>query len=284
MHIEQCICDEIRPMETRTRLALVWHLIESLKTTNTGRIGLQSLTNSVSYIRGIQDAPADLSALEDPSRRLLVLFPSDDARVLTPELVAEDPRPVTLVVPDGTWGQAKRTVRREAVLAAAPKVIPPQGPPSTYQLRHEHHAHFLSTIEAIARAFGVLEGPEVQAELERVFDIMVARTLETRQMPRTRPRPPGWSRRSQWVAPDVYEAWLATQPEGTPKSQREPPHPRPAVDDATPAPADAPRTDAASTDAASTADATSTPNAQAPRPNDTLAPKAKTGDAKTGDA
>lgn len=260
MHIEKCICDEIRPMETRTRLALVWHVIESMKTTNTGRIGLQSLTNSVHYTRGVRDAPTDLSPLSDPERRLLVLFPSDDARVLTPELVAEDPRPVTLVVPDGTWGQAKRTVRREPVLAAAPKVIPPAGAPSTYQLRNEHHEDFLSTIEAIARAFGVLEGPEVQAELERVFNIMVARTLDTRRMPRTRPRPPGWTRRSQWVPPDVYQAWLATQPEGTATSQREPPRPRTARDDAAHTKADDPRNGAAPADSSKNDDAETKPS------------------------
>lgn len=181
MHIEYCICGEIHPIDTRTRLALIWHRVEELKNTNTGRIAVSILRNSETYIRGIQGAPADLSPLLVPNRRLLLLFPSPNARVLTPDLLAESSLPVTLAVPDGTWGQARRSVKREAVLVNAEKVIPPPGPPSRYRLRHEAHEGNLSTIEAIARAFGVLESPAVQQELERVFDIMVERTLDTRQ-------------------------------------------------------------------------------------------------------
>jgi len=38
----------------------------------------------------------------------------------------------------------------------------------------------LATLEAIARAMGILEGPEVQAALERPFRAMVERTLWSR--------------------------------------------------------------------------------------------------------
>jgi hypothetical protein len=38
----------------------------------------------------------------------------------------------------------------------------------------------LATFEAIARAFGILESPDVQVALERVFAAMVERTLWAR--------------------------------------------------------------------------------------------------------
>lgn len=181
MHVERCFCGEVRPLDTRTALALVIHRREVSKPTNTGRIGLLALRNSSLFVRGHADAPADLSALETPDRRLLLLFPREDARVLTPELLAEDPRPVTLIVPDGTWAQARRCVQREPLLARAGAVLPPGDEPTRYRLRHEHVDGGLGTGEAIARAFGVLEGPAVEAELTRLFDLQVERTLDSRQ-------------------------------------------------------------------------------------------------------
>lgn len=211
MHEEMCICNDIQPLDLRTRVAIVWHVIEVAKTTNTGRVALATLPNSESYIRGIQDNPADLSPLLDPERRLLVLYPSDDAIELSDDFVRADPRPITLAVPDATWTQARRAVRREAVLAQAVKVIPPPGPPSRYHLRQTDNERNLSTIEAIARALGVIEGPHAQQELERIFDIMVQRTLDTRRQPPSKERPPGWTRRNKWVEPEVFDAWIKEQ-------------------------------------------------------------------------
>lgn len=168
-------------MQTETRLALIWHRDEERKPTNTGRVAVHSLLNSETYIRGIKDQPVDLSPLEDPKRRVLVLFPTSGVRVLTREVVEESPLPITLIVPDATWGQARTIVRREPILARAEKVIPPPGPPTRYLLRHAHDTSNLGTAEAIARAFGVLEGPKVQTEIERMFELMVQRTLEMRQ-------------------------------------------------------------------------------------------------------
>lgn len=183
MHTALCICDELTLRPTRTRVALVMHHREVKKSTNTGRLALLMLENSVCFVRGRAEEPADLSELGDPSRRNFVLFPREDAVELTPGLVASDPRPVTLIVPDGTWGQARRAVRREPALRAATAVLPPDDGPTRYRLRDEPIEGGLGTAEAIARALGVLEGAEVRRELERVFDLMVERTLDTRQRP-----------------------------------------------------------------------------------------------------
>lgn len=168
------------PLHTATRLALVIHRREVDKPTNTGRIGLLALRNAVMFVRGHEDAPADLSALDDPARRLFLLFPREDAVVLTPELIASDPRPITLAVPDGSWAQTRRCARREEVLARAVAVLPPDAGPTRYLLRHEHVEGGLGTGEAIARAFAVLEGQAVGDAIQRLFDLQVSRTLATR--------------------------------------------------------------------------------------------------------
>jgi DTW domain-containing protein YfiP len=87
---------------------------------------------------------------------------------------------VTLVVPDGNWRQASKVYKRVPGLRGVPCVTLPKGPPSRYRLRAEAHPKGLSTLEAIARALGILEGAHVQRELERVLTVMVERTLWAR--------------------------------------------------------------------------------------------------------
>ena len=123
--------------------------------------------------------------LEAPNlteRRGLLLFPSVEATPL--EAATHAPsrtgKPVTLFVPDGTWRQATKMRRRVPWLLDLEPVSLPEGPETAYHLRRETKDGGLATAEAIARAFGVLEGPEVQKELERVFRLMVERTLFSR--------------------------------------------------------------------------------------------------------
>lgn len=179
LHIELCLCASLPRISIGTRVVLVTHHREVPKSTNTGRLALLALDDCRLHIRGLLDQPADLSGISEPGRRLWLLFPREDAVVLTPELVDGDPRPVTLIVPDGTWGQTRRAVRREPDLAAATAVVLPPGRPSRYRLRREPLPGGLATAEAIARALGVIEGAEVQSQLEDLFETMVERTLQT---------------------------------------------------------------------------------------------------------
>jgi DTW domain-containing protein YfiP len=95
---------------------------------------------------------------------------------------------VTLIVPDGNWRQASRVRQRVGGLRDVPCVSLPAGAPSRYRLRAEAHDTGLATIEAIARALGLLEGdngPRVRDTLALVFAAMVDRTLWSRGMLRT---------------------------------------------------------------------------------------------------
>jgi len=164
-------------MTLDTHIALVMHRREVSKPSNTGGLALLLFTNSRRYVRGLPEGPADLSDLNHPERRTWLLFPSERAEVLSREMVAEDARPITLVVPDGTWAQTRRAVRRETVLDQARHVLPPPGAPTRYRLRREHTPGGLATAEALARALGIIEGEAVQTALEGLFDTHVDRVL-----------------------------------------------------------------------------------------------------------
>lgn len=156
------------------------HRAEAKTTTASGPLALAALPNSRLLLHGVEDQPIDLQPLHQEGRRVLLLYPGEEARVLTPELVRESPLPVTLIVPDGSWRQASRAARRVPGTAAAEKVKLASGPPTEWGLRRETKPFGLSTFEAIARALGVLEGANVQEALEAVFRESVRRQLQTR--------------------------------------------------------------------------------------------------------
>ena len=181
MHATLCICALIPtpPLVTRTRLVVFIHHREEKKPTNTGRLATECIAGSTVVVRGRRDEQTPSAFTFDPSTVPVLLFPAEDATPLADFARVTD-QPVTLVVPDGNWRQASKVRARVPGISALPCVMLPRAEPTTYRLRHESHHAGLATIEAIARALGVLEGIAVQRALERVFHAMVERTLWTR--------------------------------------------------------------------------------------------------------
>jgi DTW domain-containing protein YfiP len=177
VHQSLCFCDLIPLLQTRTRLVLFIHRYEDRKSTNTGRLAARCLVNSEVVVRGHEAEPTP-RFVPDESSQAVFLFPIEGATPLSE--FAGSPRPVTLLVPDGTWRQASKVRNRVPGLLDVPCVSLPRGESSRYELRHESHVEGLATMEAIARAMGVLEGPEIRAAIERVFRAMVERTLWSR--------------------------------------------------------------------------------------------------------
>lgn len=174
MHVGLCLCAVIPTLATRTRVVLVIHRIEDRKTTNTGRLAMACLARGDVVVRGHEGDepgfPVDEEALET-----LVLFPHEDAEPLTTDFRTRGP--FTLVIPDGNWRQAAKVRARLPGLTHARAVSLPEGPPSRYRLRWESDDRRLSTIEATARALGILEGDATEQAMMRIFDAMVERSL-----------------------------------------------------------------------------------------------------------
>lgn len=186
MHLDRCLCATLPDLDLRTRVELVLHARERYKPTSTGELATKCLRNSAVNVHGLPNAPLDFGTPPE-DRRWFVLYPGEDAQVLDTACVHDDPRPVTLFVPDGNWRQASKMARRIPGLDLATPVVLPEGAPTRYRLRNEPKPGGLATMEAIARALGILEGPDVEAALLDVFDRMVEHTLETRQERGTRP-------------------------------------------------------------------------------------------------
>jgi protein-tyrosine phosphatase len=173
-----CICALVPRLPTETHVVLVLHQLETKKTTNTGLLATRCLPKSSVVMRGGGE-PVSGERLWPEGFAPILLYPSDDS-VPVRSYRSESSRPAALIVLDGTWSQAARARRRTAALAGVPSVHLDDAAPSAYRLRTPTRPGRVSTLEAIARALEILEGPRgpaIRGALERIQRIMVERTL-----------------------------------------------------------------------------------------------------------
>ena len=177
MHATLCICALVPRLRTRTRLAVLVHYREARKPSNTGQLAARCLERGSVQVFGRRGQVLKAPAIGDDELPLL-LFPDEDAAPISQYAASE--KPIVLIVPDGNWRQASKVRRRVPELSAIPCVTLPAAGPTEYRLRAEPREGGLATLEAIARAFGILEGdagPETERAMLAVFRVMVERTL-----------------------------------------------------------------------------------------------------------
>lgn len=156
------------------------HYREEITTTNTGRIAHYLLNASDIHLRGLVEKPLQGEIVLKTNHTPLYLFPSEHAVMLTEDFVSSIKGKIQLIVPDGSWRQAKRVSKRESFLKNVTHVKIPDTSSGIFFLRRKVMDEGVSTIEAIARALGIIESTSLQKNLQDVFRIMVEKTLETR--------------------------------------------------------------------------------------------------------
>ena len=156
------------------------HVNELKRSSNTGRLALRALVNSEMRVRGKTREPLDLGDLLTPRYRTFLFYPSVDAVELSPELVAQDRTPIQLIVPDGSWRQASKVHFRHHELKDVPRVKISALNTAKFNLRFQHRPEGMATLQAIAHALGVIEGDLVKAQLMKLYDARVERTLRAR--------------------------------------------------------------------------------------------------------
>lgn len=157
-----CYCAQLPTLPTTSRVVILQHPRERDMAIGTARMARLCLPNAKLHVGAHWDGhPGLAAALADPSYPPILLYPGPDAR----DLLAEPPAgPVTLVVVDGTWSQARTVVRDNPVLHALPRYAFAAPEPSRYRIRREPRAEYCSTIEAVMYALGALEGDPARFE------------------------------------------------------------------------------------------------------------------------
>jgi DTW domain-containing protein YfiP len=173
-------------------VTIIAHFCEIKKPSNTSKLCARVLQNCRILAVGARELPhaaqsapsngvaAALAALEP--RQTLLLYPSDDAVPLDAACVSklETPENLELVVPDGTWAETRRLVRRSAALQALPKVRL-DAQQTLYALRRNLEPGLLCTLEAVAHALALLDGPKLRQDLLAAFAEWQQHALAHRQ-------------------------------------------------------------------------------------------------------
>ncbi len=173
-----CICSLLPTLDLKTKISLIIHAKEMKRTTNSGRLALHCLTNSELRVRGEPKETLDLSDLLSSAYHSLLFYPSEEAVELTTDYLRPlSNRSIQLIVPDGNWRQASKVQTRHPELKNIPRVMLKRPNLAKYHLRAENSEFGLSTLEAIAHALGIIEGPEVGEMLLKVYQAKLDRTL-----------------------------------------------------------------------------------------------------------
>lgn len=181
INLSLCFCDQILEHQTKTRVSIIMHHREEHLTSNTAKLATMTLTNSAIFPRGLPEDPFSLSQLKlEPEVLALYLFPDEDALVLNEEFKLTHPGPYHLIIPDGTWNQAKKVRRREPGLTEIQCVKLSDDVKGEYKLRRGVREDGVCTFEAIAYALEILENKEVSDDLLRQFRIMNNRVAKSR--------------------------------------------------------------------------------------------------------
>jgi DTW domain-containing protein YfiP len=170
---EACLCLDVQPVETRTRLLVLRHASEIPRPTNSGRWAALALPQLRLVDYALPGNEPDLSALQEPGT--VVLFPSPHA----PPLV---PLPRQVVVLDATWAQARRMIQRIPALRSLPRIsLPPRAPRAVDPIRRPTVAGGLCTLEAMAGVLHLLGETEAGLALDELHAAALDRSWRLRR-------------------------------------------------------------------------------------------------------
>jgi len=169
--VSVCYCQHVTKVATKTRVVVLQHPRERDMPIGTARMATLCLPNAELH-EGVRWDDAALGRiLAAGDRPAVLLYPGPGAT----DVMREPPSgPVTLVVVDGTWSQAKKLVRENPRLGALPRYAFAPPTPSEYRIRKEPEETYVSTIEALVHVLGALEGdPERLRALLVPFRAMI---------------------------------------------------------------------------------------------------------------
>ena len=198
--VRVCYCAKLPTLATKTHVVILQHPRERDNAIGTARMASLALPGSKLLV-GVNwnEHPGLVEAMSDSARPPALLFPGPGAKNILNE---RPPGPITLIVVDGTWSQAKNLVRDNAILQSLPRYAFEAPEPSEYRIRKEPDVAFVSTIEALMHVLGVLEDqPSRFRALLEPFRAMVDAQLACQALhPGTRYRKPRVQRKPRLPA------------------------------------------------------------------------------------
>jgi DTW domain-containing protein YfiP len=169
MHVPLCLCAILPRIDHATRVVVLAHPAEWDRPSNTGRVAVLTLRRAE---LAMWRTELDLGLLLRDGHEHLLLHPAGSP------LSPITDRPVSLIVPDGTWRETSRIARRLMALPNLRRVrlvSPPRA-----GLRDAPSPDRLGTADAIADALETLGERDAARSLRDALRVMKDRSLWTR--------------------------------------------------------------------------------------------------------
>ena len=192
LHPGTCACAVFPRLRFRTPIAVLQHVRERYKPTNTGRMLARMIEGTPILPWGMREPAFDPTPLQDPSIDWRLLFPREGAPVVSAGEPVAPGRRLGFVLLDGSWRQCSHISRRLPAIAGLPCVALPPGPRSFWAVRSQHDERGKSTLEAGAQLLELFEGREAVAPLLRAFALVTARLLHLKGKLRSPEIPAAW--------------------------------------------------------------------------------------------
>lgn len=152
---KNCLCQLIKPFETKTHFVLLMHPMEAKKEKmGTGRISLACLRNS-QLITGVDFTEDRLvnDIINDPKNHCMVLYPGSKSLNVSSDDIAplqnlQNKRLVLFLI-DGTWPCAKKMMKLSKNINTLPRVSFTAHHESLFLIKEQPAKFCLSTLESI---------------------------------------------------------------------------------------------------------------------------------------
>jgi DTW domain-containing protein YfiP len=188
-----CLCSQLPRVRFSTPIAIVQHVRETWKPTNTGRLFARMTEGTLVLPVGMREPAFDPGPLERAPLEWMLVYPREGAPVLRPEPGKQR----GFVLLDGSWRQCAHMSRRLPVVAELPCAALPPGPPSFWSVRTQHDENGRSTFEAALDLIALHEGETATFPLRAAFATLTARMLHLKGKLRSPEIPESWGIRRQ---------------------------------------------------------------------------------------
>jgi len=176
LHEIDCACALLPRLRSDTTVVLYVHSHELYRPSNTGWLVARVLSGARLVVHGSGERSG---WHEDPASPAMVLHP--DGRELT------DADRGRLLVPDGSWSQARRMLHRLPALRGGELVRLPNSRAAAgdadLSWRRAPQVGHVCTYEAVARALGIIESAALERRMLEVLRLVVRRSKFRRRFP-----------------------------------------------------------------------------------------------------
>jgi len=164
---------------------LLLHENEPQRPTTTSKIIQQVLPDCATYLWSRTTPPQDLiERIQDSNTDAWLLFPADRPELLPRSKTFSGCLPkrnTLIIVPDGTWKEVRKIVRKSPWLGHLPLLAFDPKVPSRYDLRRNPDSDHLCTAETVTELLKLNHEPLAAAELDRTLDLFINHYKRSKQ-------------------------------------------------------------------------------------------------------